>query len=51
MDKDKPRRIDSLGRVTEPLAEHLWEKSWQKTSPQPEVDWDSLYDQHSKEDV
>jgi len=37
---EKPKRIDSLGRVTEPLAVHLWEKSWQKTSPQPEVDWE-----------
>ncbi len=26
----KTKRIDSLGRVTEPLAVHLWEKSWEK---------------------
>ena len=35
-----PKRLDSLGRVTEPLAEHLWEKSWDKTSPQSLVDWE-----------
>jgi hypothetical protein len=25
-----PKRLDSLGRISEPLAEHLWEKSWQE---------------------
>jgi len=32
-----PKRIDSLGRITEPLAVHLWENSW--SPKRPHIDW------------
>ncbi len=42
MEPTKTQRIDSLGRVTEPLAVHLWEKSWEKPSPAPDIDREDL---------
>ncbi len=37
MEPTKTQRIDSLGRVTEPLALHLWEKSWERK--RPHIEW------------